>query len=182
MSIFFDLKNGTRAELIMLPKQGERLADTCFRGRSCRRAGNFWAWNNFRDFLKDPEVRQLLTEQFNQLVDECSDKRNHRIEFEFSHDVGWDSAIDKEDLSPEDLAVCELRSINKHASAMFLPDGRIDAPCTNIVTMVLSMSHNDHWKFTIGTIYPGPDCGRLSGVNLTEGRGLVFLDWSNPGE
>ena len=182
MSIFFDLNNGTRGELIMPREQGERLSGTCFRGHACRQAGNFFAWNNFLEFLKDSDVRQLLTEQLNGLVDERQVNRNHRIELVLKRDVGWDSAVDRDELCQDDLEACEFRQINRRASAMFLPDDRIRAPCTNSVTMVLRMLHDGHWKFIIGTIYPGMDCGELRGDNLTEARGLVFLNWSNPGE
>jgi len=34
----------------------------------------------------------------------------------------------------------------------------------------------------IDTIYTGPDCGPLSGGNLTDQRQLVWLSWANPGE
>jgi len=182
MSCFFNLDSGERVEVIMLRHQGARLTSTCFRGQRCQQAGNFFAWNSFRDFLMDPEVRELLVHKLENLVEEGRVQFEHRFELEFSSDVGWDSVMDCNDLTPEDLAMGEERRLNGRATAIFLPDTQILAPRTNIVTMVLRMKHDKHWKFTIGTMYPGLDCGKLEGGNLTETRGLVWMSWTNPGE
>lgn len=182
MSVYFNLANGTRVEVVMPREQGLRLSGTCFRGRRCRQAGNFFAWDNFRDFLTDPEVRRLLIAEFERLVALAQVNKRHRVELEFARDIGWDSVLSRDSLEPGDMEVCELREINARTKAMFLPSGHIDAPRTNIVTMALRMFHDSHWKFVIGTMYPGHDCGELRGKNLTDERGLVFLHWSNPGE
>lgn len=182
MSVFFNLRNGVRAEIVMPNGQGERLSGTCFRGKDCHQAGNFFAWNCFREFLQDQEVRALLTQKFEALIAKGSVHVRHRIELELIRAVGWDSAVHVSELDAHELRACTFRSINKRSGAMFLPDGIIHAPRTPFVTMVLSMRHQGHWKFIIGTIYPGEDCGELRGDDLTAEHGLVFMGWSNPGE
>ncbi len=165
-----------------MPHQhAQRLKTTCFRGKHCHQAGNFFAWNNFAEFLRDTEVHQLLQTELEELIEQGKTDQHHRIELEFSRNIGWDSCVDKNVLSPDELGACETRPLNKHSCALFVKEGVMDAPITEILTMVVQMIHDIHWKFIIRTIYPGPDCGHLSG-NLTEKHSLVFLSWANPGQ
>ncbi len=181
MSTIFHMDNSEKAELIMPRTHAERLKTTCFRGKRCRKAGNFSAWNNFAEFLQDVEARELMQVEIKKLIDLGETNQHHRIELEFSHDVGWDSCIDKNDLTQEDLEACEERPLNKHSSALFVKEGVVDSPRTEFVTMVAQLIFDGHWKLIVRTLYPGADCGRLSG-NLTETQNLVFLSWDNPGE
>jgi len=180
MSVFFKLFRDVNVELVMPVEQGERLRGTCFRGRQCRQAGNFFAWDDFREFLEDPVARHLLSEHFNRLLRIRNVNVTHRIELRFTQFVGWDSVLTTKELTRYELSMCEWRPLNNRAGALFVQNGR-KAPRTAVVTMALRMCHVGHWKFVIYTMYPGSDCGELQG-NLTEERGLVFLDWSTSGE
>jgi hypothetical protein len=181
MSTRFSLNNGQVVELVMPNEQAKRLIRTCFRGPNCRQAGNFFAWRNFRDFLEDKELRDLLCYEFERILENPSVNSKHRIEIEFSGKVGWDSVMSGEDLLDEDVASAKIGRLNKRAFALFLPVGQIEAPKTEVVTMVLTMKQNRIWKFIIGTLYPGPDCGELRG-DMTKRHNLYWLDWANPGE
>lgn len=179
--IHFQLSNGTTVELSMPKAQGTRLKGTCFRGTHVKKGGNFGIWDDFAEFLSDPEVRSKLTAEFEKMVERPTDEQL-RLELQFSRKVGWDSVMLKEDLKPGDLEQCFTKQLSKRATALFLPTGYIDAPATEFVTMVMYMKFVDgHWVFVISTMYPGADCGQLEG-NMTEKEDLIWLDWENPGE
>ncbi len=176
------LSNGSIVELIMPKKKGQELTRTCFRGKHCHQAGNFFAWQNFLEFWNDPEVQELLTVELEKLVAKEQPEEDHRIELDFSRDIGWDQMVDQEDLSQDELDACERRDINSRASALFLPDHIMPAPATNVVTMVLNMKHDRHWIFYVCSMNPGVDCGEEPKGDMTKRQKLVWLHWSNPGE
>lgn len=182
MSVFFELSNEEKVEILMPRKQAYRLKKTCFRGRGCRRAGNLFAWDCFRDFQEDDEARKLLFDKIEDLIITGQVRKKNRLEIEFSRDVGWDSTISYHKLSASDIAASREKRLNSHTKAMILPmkRGGIMAPRTNIVTIVLSMRRKAHWLFTIQTIYPGNDCGGLGG-HMTIDKGLYFFDFNHPG-
>lgn len=186
--IFFELEDGCLAEICVSRERGPQLAQECFRGRQCREAGNFFAWNHFQEFLQDEEARALLAGQLQELIRKNQDlagvqdgeQSQHTVQLTFSRCVGWDWAVHTSALSPEDLGACELRTINVRACALFLPMGRIKAPRTESVTITLQMSYDRNWKFTIGDMHPGEGCRELRG-HVTEIHDLVFFSRSNPG-
>jgi len=181
--MYITLSNGEKVQIFLSRIQAERLTGTCFRGKERQLAGNFFRWPHFAAFLKDPEVQERLDEKLIALLNEPIEGREHRIELEFDDVVGWDSVLERSELSKEVLDRCRPRSFNQDACALFVPDGWIPAPKTSVVTVVMrSYLHSDgHWKFVIYTIYPGEDVGRLQG-DMTERHGLVWLSWRNPGE
>lgn len=178
---YLNLASGERVEVVMTKAGGERLTGTCFRGTDRRQAGNFFQWPYFSAFIEDEEVRGKLKLKLAVLVASANANRPHRFELELSHDIGWDSVMDVKDLTEEDLASCETRELNRRASALFLPDGKILAPKTNVLTMVVSQYHKKHWQFVVRTIYPGHDVGTMAG-DMTQRFGFVWIAWSNPGE
>lgn len=181
MSTYFGLRDGSMARIIMPEKQALRLRGTCFRGPHCPKAGNFFAWQNFAEFINDSETRNGLTHVFEYLIKEGGTKKPHRFELFYEKDVGWDSVIATDELTTNDLKSCKLGHLNKRTTALFLPENRILAPRTDVVTMVVTVYQGRYWNFTIRTMYPGPDIGELNGGNLTELDGIVILPWSNQG-
>lgn len=178
---YLNLVSGERVEVVMTKEGGGRLAGTCFRGTDCRQAGNFFQWPYFSAFIEDEDVQDKLKLKLAALVANASVNHHHRFELEFSHDIGWDSVMEVKDLTDEDLASCETRKLNRRASALFLPDGKILAPKTNVLTMVVGQRHKQHWQFIIRTIYPGYDIGTMAG-DMTQRFSFVWMPWSNPGE
>lgn len=178
----FQLESG-EVMLMMSRHHGARLTTTCFRSRTIRRAGNFFVWSSFRDFLNDTVVRTLLAEQFERVASDWEPGRQYRIELSFSSDIGWDSVMCMEDLRKGDLEGSTIQPLNSHAQALFLPLNRIEAPKTDTVTMVVQARETSDFKrlLFVHTIYPGLDCGRLVG-DMTEKHGFVWLHWENEGE
>ena len=180
---FFELASGETVEVFIPKYQAGRLKNTCFRGERVKRAGNFFRWNTFLDFLMDAQARALLTLELETI---CSlpRERDYRLELGFDEVVGWDSVLDdKHDgLEPVDTANCEYRALGTRSRGMFFPHNQIKAPLTADVTMVLSETPNPSLRqFKVETMYPGADCGRLEG-DMTHDHGFYFLDWENEGE
>lgn len=178
---YIQLASGEKVEIILPREQADRLTRTCFRGRNCRQAGNFFMWPHFSAFIQDSETQGILMSILGELVEEANVQKRHRIELEYRWDIGWDSVMEIDNLESEDIETGEVRDLNKRATALFLPDDLILAPRTNIVTMVLEQKHVNHWRFIIWTMYPGYDVGDLRG-DMTELHGFVWLSWSNPGD
>jgi hypothetical protein len=183
----FELQNGRLVDFFMPHNQGKCIAKAHFRRDENnlpeRFAGNFFAWEHFKSFLKDTHVRTMLTREFEQIFDNSDERKKKNIlEIEFSRDIGWDFVMNKEDLTENDLAVATRQSVNKRSTALFLPEDQIEAPPTNIVTIVGSSVHRcNPMKFFITSLYPGHYVGNLQG-DMTEQYGLVWLPRTTVGE
>lgn len=180
--MFFTLKNGEKVEVVTAGPTGRRLTCTCFRGSSCRQAGNFFRWSCFGEFISDPFVLSQLLPILKELVKQELVNYSHRHELEFDFDVGWDRIIEFDELTAEQFDTCEELPLNRRGDvALHLPDNLIKAPRTNVLTIVLTMRHIGHWQFGIWDIYPGEDAGEVKG-DMSDEHGYIYLRWSNPGE
>ncbi len=96
MPFFYIMDRTLKVDLVMPAHQGERMTGTCFRGKNCRQAGNFFAWDCFRDMVQDEEFKTLMIAEMEKVVDEGSVNKRYRLELEFYRDICWDSVDDKE--------------------------------------------------------------------------------------
>jgi len=161
----------------------QRLKGVCFRGPSVRQAGNLFHWKDHNAFLNDPVVLTLMAPSLTEIIDRPYPYAHgpHRFEIKFEHHVGWDKVVYLDKLSVDDEDSCKRDFLNHKATALILPNDRIKAPLTKVVTMVVSVRHIGFWQFGIRDMYPGPDIGRVF-EDMTDKHGLVWLRWSNPGE
>lgn len=172
---------------VALPfQQITRLRYTCFRGSDQHKAGNFFAWSSFYDFITDPETRSLLCTAIENATSRNTHTRiegHKRFELTYSRFVGFDSVMAGEDLTLEDRVSANLvRFKRRGAMAYFLPRGRILAPQANVVTVAGNLHRvRGGWNFVIQSMYPGEDCGDMCG-NMTERFGWYWLSWENPGD
>lgn len=157
----------------------QRLSQTCFRGPTCRSAGNFFNWNGGQEFFDDPVIMGYFLEDIAVALKECS--RKNSVQIGHVHDVGWSSTVS---LTPYNLGVLEQFNPSLRSSALRvkLSQPTITAPITNLATIVYSLNRRTQLPLvTIRSIYPGPDVGDLRD-DVTVREKCVFFDWDHPGQ
>lgn len=157
-------------------RQVDRMLGLHFRRHeSC--AGNFDTWQHPKDVIR--AIREDLQAEVMIAVEE-GDTKTRSIEIEYPSYVGWASVIENDPAFSDSLQDFQP---NKRSTAKRLIDRTILAPLTKTVTIVYRVvnGHNGLPAMQIFSMYPGPDIGALEG-DITEREGVVFMDWSHPGE
>lgn len=173
-------------------EQLRRLAGTCFRGRDLSAAGNFCRWESGGALLNDIRFERPLVAEIDKLVAETSKRvasTTHAVTIEYPDYVGWASTMARETVGPNQ---CDRFKPNRFSTALRVRAdiAAIRAPRTKLVSMNIELRcDSSGWLAIIHTVYPGvhigysrPAPGEPAPVDLTETRGIVFLDWSVPGE
>lgn len=185
----FDLKtpNGTTIAIGTHDQTLHRLRGTCFRPTKEPLAGQFLYWLNLFDILQDQWFRPSFLAEVETVVAGFSgDRRQQYFSVKHTEPVGWSATAPRQEFAASELE--EFRPSQRSVAMRLRKDSGRMAPLTNEVTFsgdFLKLS--DRWSLVIYSVYPGPNIGRLSGpngsvVDLTASRGVVFFDWSHPGE
>lgn len=170
-----------------MPRSVEtRLNGTCFRGRSVAKAGNFFRYGDYTDFIGDMEITIRLIKFCREAVLFNGDKPKFhlRASFTLKDYVGWNSTTDAGMFRADEL---ETFPLNKRVTAKRVIDRSIEAPLTKTITLAMTFKRVPlAWLVMPMTIYPGEDVGELhpSGgqEDITERERRVFFDWNQPGE
>lgn len=172
----------------------QRLEETCFRGRDLRAAGNLCRWESANALFEDDAfVERLLARCHEELrgVTIPRDGITRYVEVEYPEYVGWSSTAP---IASVDQRTLERFEPNKHTVALRVQPGdtAVLAPKTNLVTLAVEFRRGrDGITAIVHTIYPGPNIGALrrdlgdvrpQRLNVTEREGVVFFDWTHPGE
>lgn len=162
------------AILVITDETIRRLANSCFRGTSVQRAGNFMAWCSFEEMLANSYASSMLSAAlWNQ------EKRGtQHVTIEHHAWVGWSGTDKSLRYQPEMLE--SFGSGNGGMALRVKPD-IAHAPITNKITFVYHLAKNKNEGepkvVIIHSIYPGPYFDKsTNGEN-----GLVLFDWENPG-
>ena len=148
------------------------------------RAGEFFRWPSFSDFINDPEVQDILREELEYIVLEVESGYEYFyfIELEFDGDVGFDQIVELNELSDDQVLRGEVRPINGYsAAATFLSDEGVCAEAIDCATLVLYCDGDKPWMFFVEDLYPGYDAGDIEG-DMTKEHKLVWLDKGTPGD
>ncbi len=181
MSIYIEKNIGdTRFKVIMRDNSFYLLRNTCFRGPSIVRAGNFSAWYGAKEFLMDERVQSAIISEMRELS-KPGITETHSVEIEFDQPIGWSST---DDLSKFPLEHLVPFALNRRGCGLKVKPVHTEylAPRTNIVTIVLEIKdEGDSYTAVVHSTYPGKDVGELSD-NVSARENVVFFDWSHPGE
>ena len=170
-----------------MPRSVEtRLNGTCFRGRSLAKAGNFFRYGDYADFISDMEVTIRLIKICREAVLSNGEKPKFhlRASFTLPDYVGWNSTTEAALFRADEL---EKFPLNKRVTALRVIDRSIEAPLTKTITLAMLFKRVPlAWLVMPMTIYPGEDVGELhpqdgcGDITVRERR--VFFDWNQPGE
>lgn len=169
----------SRYTVIMRRNTIERLRDTCFRGPSIARAGNFSAWPDVHVFIHDNRILDKIISEMRELALEDLSE-THSFEIEFETPVGWSSTGKMDDYPREDL---EEFTPNRRSNALRVKRdiGHL-ARRTNLVTIIFELKDEGHsMTAVVHSLYPGRDIGELFG-DVSSREQIVFFDWAHPGE
>lgn len=181
MSFFKKTKNdiGPDFNIIVRDETIERLKTTCFRGKEKALAGNFSAWGDVWEMLRDEFIlEELLYEMM--YLSENNDFGDHSLEVTYRRcAVGWASTDTIINYGDDDLVVFHP---NRKSCALKVSSVEFKAPETQRITFVFEMKEEGaDVTMVIHSIYPGMDIGVLDG-DITKREGVVFFDWSHPGQ
>lgn len=181
MSIYIEKNIGdTRFKVIMRDHAFNRLRNTCFRGPSIVRAGNFSAWYGAKEFLRDERVQSAIISEMRELS-KPGISETHSVEIEFDRPIGWSST---DDLSKFPLEHLEHITLNQRAWGLKVKHGGVEyfAPRTNIVTIIFELKdEGNSYTAIVHSTYPGKDVGELFG-NVSARENVVYFEWTHPGE
>ncbi len=172
--------DGYRVTVVVRYDVEERLKTTCFRGGVNRLAGNFFRWNDIKEFFRDKFIIQELADEVADAF-ENSAPGNLSAEIEYKDFVGWDSTNKMSNFSHEQL---EWFRPNRRSRALRVRPELADvlAPKTKKITFVYELKREaGQPTAVIWSIYPGEDVGELNG-DITEREKVVFYDWNHLGE
>lgn len=174
-----DSEQGWYLKLIMRQEAKNRLASTCFRGKSVVKAGNFLRWASIEEMLEDSEVLRMFVIELAKEIKGKPQQGTIGIQVICRDFIGWASTAPKKNYDKSEL---EPFQPNRHTNALRIKQGNDRlAPLTKRVTIVLELKlEGKNWAAVIHSVYPGKDVGRLTG-NITEREGIVFFDWDHQG-
>ncbi len=175
------LRRGRFNVLVKMDKKTvDRLSTTCFRGKALNRSGNFSEWCSIEEVLADVEFRNELLFEFREMAHE-EEFGTISVEIDCRRPIGWASTAKVAEFRSEDLEEFRLNK-RSHAMRLKLDRQEIRAPKTSIVTVIVEYKDYGRGPFAIiHSMYPGPDIGQLDG-HMTNEQGVVFFDFSHPGE
>jgi len=156
----------------------ERLAGTCFRGKSKNLAGNFCRWENGSELFADRSVLSKFLREIQEAF--WVGDYTSSICFEFDSAVGWTGTDKREGYRGEDL---EEFNPNRRSRALRvkLTSLHVPVPTTRLITFVCEIKEEgEKIVVIVHSVYPGRDIGELRGY-ITEREHCVFFDWNHPG-
>ena len=180
------LNDGSDVLVIVPKKQIRRMQTTCFRGTELARAGNFFAYHDIGELMRDRTLFTALVEDIEENYEEHGIVvgAQYSCEVEMSRLVGWsstDSAINYP------LDALEIFRPNKRSEALRVKSdhAHYKAPKTVLITTIYTIAidergDNDFIVF-VHSIYPGKDIGELKG-DVSGRENVVFFDWNHPGD
>ncbi len=181
MSIYIEKNIGdTRYKVIMRDHTFDRLRNTCFRGPSIVRAGNFSAWGAAKEFLSDLRVQNAIISEMRELS-KPGISEAHSVEIEFDQPIGWSST---DDLSKFPLEHLEAFSLNRRAGGLRVKLCHTEylAPKTHVVTIIFELKdEGNSYTALVHSTYPGKDVGELND-NVSARENVAFFGWTHPGE
>ena len=176
--------------VVLYPKKTkDRLSRSCFRGKLCRLAGNFFAWNSLDELIRDYELDfgSDIYDSFKNF-DTSGMTKVLSATYDFEDMIGWEST---DHVSKYGEDCLEEFNPNGRCSALRIKTTmtNIRAPKTSLMTIKYGILIEDgDFIASIQTIYPGVDIGPLNNeygnedVDITEREGRIFFDWNHPGE
>jgi len=165
---------------VIVPQQTEaRLAGTCFRGISLKKAGNFKLWESATELFQDQTVVRLLLEELDSQWVE-GELGVFSATFIHPEQIGWESTSP---ISAEVADALEPFNLNRHSTGLRVRADRTDmlAPLTHGLTVIYELKDDCGGPISIiRSIYPGADVGELDG-DVTNREQRYFYGWEHPG-
>jgi hypothetical protein len=169
---------GKQVALIVRYATEERLATTCFRGKTKNLAGNFFRWENVGELFREQIVIDAFLKEIETAL--TDDSLSNSVCIEFGAPIGWTGTDHVQKYHHECL---EKFTPNRKSYALRVKTDRSDlaAPRTSLLTIVYEIRpEEDQTCIIIHSIYPGKDIGELKG-DITARESCVFFDWNHPG-
>jgi len=161
----------------------KRLSKTCFRGRSLKRAGNFFLWSVVGELLRDPFIKDELMRELCDIFAEETFKEYESVTKSFVIDygspVGWSSTAPLASFTND---ILEPFNLTRRATCLRVKSNSpVLAPQTTNITFVIEckLKRGDPVAI-VHSIYPGEDIGPLKG-DVTKREGVAFFGWDYVG-
>ncbi len=181
MNINFGKKIGDKpVNMVVRFGAEDRIGRLHFRGKTVRRAGNFFAWHNIFELFEDIDFLDAIYKDASDAYAEAH-LGTSSFTYDFRYDVGWSSTDHNDKYSLYDQ---ERFSLNRRAEAWRIRSdmNRIKAPRTSLVTVIYELrDEGDAIAIIIHSLYPGPDIGDLIG-DVSVREHCVFFSWDHPGQ